>query len=136
MPIYIHIYGHTLFVMYMCMGLLSILCTSDQQKRHKLRRGPSNWHNIPTKFGSNSNWLVVPEKKIKMLKFMDETIDTKWWQYLTWTFGSNDLTMVAMVTIPVIWVCVSIMNIQKPNCKILFENTENYIKIRQELTSG
>ena len=72
MPIYIHIYGHTLFDMYMCMGLLSILCTSDQQKRHKLRRGPSTWHNIPTKFGSNSNWLVVPEKKIKMLKFMDD----------------------------------------------------------------
>jgi hypothetical protein len=56
--------------------------------------------------------------------------------YLTWIFGSNDLTMVAMVTIPVIWVCVSITNIKKPSCKILFENTENYIKMRQELTSG
>ena len=73
-----------------------LLCNSTQQKNHKLCRDPSNEHSYQVWF-QLAKWFQRRRLKCKSLR--KTTIDTKWWQYLTWPFGSGELKTDAQDTI-------------------------------------
>jgi hypothetical protein len=62
------------------LGLLFLLCTSDQQQKHIfVGDHPLNSH---IKYGSN--WPSGFRKE-----GLRTTTDAKWWKYLTWAFGQT-----------------------------------------------
>ena len=68
------------------LGLLFLLCTSDRQNK-KFLRGTSNEHSYKIWF-KLAQWFHRRRLKCKSLW---TTTDAKWWQYLTWPFGSSEL---------------------------------------------
>ena len=66
---------------------LSLLCTSNQQKKHKLCRGPSNEHSYQAWFQlAQWQWFQRSRLKHSSLRMTTRTTDAKWWRYLTWPF--------------------------------------------------